>query len=111
MNSLLVLLTVVISSPLNLPIVWCFSTFPQHLGGFLNDTSLEAFAFDTANNLAVAGESSDTGMVTRSGIKFIMYSQASSQLWTWFKQVDSATPLGILQDLAFNYETHLAVLF
>ena len=110
MNSLFVFLTLTTSSLLILPLISCFPTFPQHLGGFFDDTKLEAFAFDTASNLAVAGESKETGMVGASGNKFIMYSQAPSQVWNWFKQVESSIE-GSLQGLAFNSQTHLAVLF
>lgn len=110
MNSFFIILTLVTSSSLILPLIWCFPTFPQHLGGFFADTTLEAFAFDTASNLAVAGESYEYGMVKTAGNKFIMYSQASSQSWNWFKQVESTTE-GSVQGLEFNDQTHLAVLF
>jgi hypothetical protein len=109
MNSIYVILILAATS-LILPLILCFPTFPQHLGGFFADTTLEAFAFDTASNLAVAGESYEYGMVTTAGNKFIVYSQASSQVWNWFKQVESVTE-GSVQDLEFNDQTHLAVLF
>jgi hypothetical protein len=110
MNSLFVFLTLAISYSLIPPLMWCFPNFPQHLGGFFDDTTLEAFAFDTASNLAVAGESKEVGIVGASGYKFIMYSQAPSPVWNWFKQVESTTE-GNLQGLAFNGQTHLAVVF
>jgi hypothetical protein len=110
MNSLFVFLTLAISYSLIPQLMWCFPNFPQHLGGFFADTTLEAFAFDTASNLAVAGESKEVGMVGASGYKFIMYSQAASPVWNWFKQVESANE-GSVQGLAFNRQAELAVLF
>ena len=110
MNSLFVYLTLAISYSFIPPLMWCFPSFPQHLGGFFDDTTMEAFAFDTVSNLAVVGESKETGMVSASGNKFIMYSQAPSLVWNWNKQVESTTE-GSVQGLAFNGQTELAVLF
>ena len=63
-------------------------TYPVTVGGFAGDTFLQAFAFDSSQNLLVTGVSTDTALVstTRANIAVFMLA-TSPNVWSWAKEL------------------------
>ncbi len=60
-------------------------TIPMTVGGFNGDTIIQKMAMDPSYNMAIAGRTWDTALVTTANTNFIMYLNAGGNQWQWTK--------------------------